>query len=121
MDVDECASSPCLNGAVCRDSMDMPATICVASPWDCATQAIVPLDSRSVCGQLGLLECRPAVPMDAYRCSCAAGFTDGLCAYDGIPEYDAACSVLDSQDVSGALEGRCGVDVDECASSPCLN
>eukprot|EP01047_Picozoa_sp_COSAG01_P112779 COSAG01_NODE_41509_length_450_cov_3.088319_2_plen_117_part_01 len=100
VDVDECASSPCVNGALCGDSNTFT---CVTGVWNCATGSVRRAGKDSVCGQLGLLECLANVQVDAYRCSCAAGFTDGLCAYDVIPEYDAACSVLDSQDVSGAL------------------
>ena len=52
------------------------------------------------------------VPPDAFVCSCQDGFAAGICAYDGIAlEYTSDCQSL----------GVCGVDVDECLSSPCQN
>ena len=83
MDVDECASEPCANGAVCSESTT------VAS-----------------------------IPEHAYRCTCAAGFANGLCEYGHISEYSQPCNVQDS---SGAASGNCDADVDECASRPCKN
>jgi hypothetical protein len=48
-----------------------------------------------------------------------AGFANGVCEYDFISEYTAQCSVQESDD--GTYSGNCDVDVDECASSPCVN
>ena len=58
------------------------------------------------------------MPIHAYRCTCVAGFANGVCEYDFIAEYSAECSVQDS---SGGLGGNCDIDVDECASGMCVN
>ena len=89
IDVDECASSPCQNGATCSDSTD---------------PAPAPTYHR--------------VSVHAYRCTCVAGFANGLCLYTSkLQEYATECSVLESS----SYGGNCDMDVDECRSSPCQN
>ena len=84
VDVNECASDPCRNGAVCSDSTT-----------------------------------DPTISFHAYRCTCMAGFANGLCGYtDFIAEFEAECKVLESS-ASLDLGGNCDIDVDECASGPC--
>ena len=61
-----------------------------------------------------------SISIYTYRCICAAGFANGLCQYDFIEEYRTECSV-DESTATTAWSGNCHVDVDECASSPCLN
>ena len=78
IDVDECASSPCKNGATCSDS------------------------TKSL-----------SIPKHAFSCSCAAGYTNGVCKYQYVMQYALNCSV--------SVGGRCDKDVDECVSSPCAN
>ena len=85
VDVDECASSPCANGATC-------------------------LESTSDTG----------ISAHTYRCECVAGFASGVCPYNYIGEFTAECSIMESSQ-SDSLSGNCDVDVDECASSPCVN
>ena len=85
IDVDECASSPCQNGATCTEST-----------------------------------AESSVSAHAYRCSCVAGFANGVCEYGFISEYGTECRVQEST-TSTALSGNCDIDVDECASSPCQN
>ena len=84
LDVDECASSPCVNGAVCSDSTT-----------------------------------NSSISIDAYRCDCLAGFSNGACTYDFLAEFDAECRVMESSD--GEATGNCDIDVDECVSNPCQN
>ena len=78
VDVDECLSTPCANGAACTDSSSSTN-----------------------------------VSADAFSCSCAAGYANGSCIYGNIAEYDHLCNITEG--------GLCDVDVDECASTPCLN
>eukprot|EP01052_Picozoa_sp_SAG31_P037374 SAG31_NODE_4817_length_2935_cov_2.091678_2_plen_712_part_00 len=85
VDVDECASGPCANGATCIESAS-----------------------------------NNAISAHSYRCTCVAGFASGLCEYDYIGEFTAECTVFESSD-SSSLTGNCDIDVDECASSPCIN
>ena len=84
IDVDECASTPCVNSATCSDSTDS------------------------------------AVSINSYRCTCGAGYASGICDYDFIDEYTAACAVMESDD-SDLYGGNCEIDVNECDSSPCVN
>ena len=76
VDLNECQSSPCKNGADCTDSSK---------------------DGK--------------IAPHAYRCSCTAGFANGMCVYKFIAQYAAKCNVTEG--------GNCDVDVNECASSPC--
>ena len=85
IDVNECDSNPCENGAVCSES---------------STDA--------------------GIPFNSYRCTCSPGFADGVCAYDYIGEYVLECQVMNSHSDT-SFAGNCGIDVDECASSPCQN
>ena len=67
----------------------------------------------------------PKIPLDAYRCTCAPGFANGVCEYVFVADYTAECTV--SSSVSNSLmmgwvmSPNCDLDVDECASSPCMN
>ena len=59
------------------------------------------------------------VPVHTYRCTCVAGFANGVCEYDLIWECIDECNVTDSQDSMLVGAGNCDIDVDECVSSPC--
>jgi hypothetical protein len=91
IDVDECASSPCVNGAVCTESANATHGSSSSGSWHAASA--VSSGSWSVGAMPALSHGPPMVPIDAYYCSCAAG-------YQG---------------------HNCDIDVDECASSPCVN
>ena len=60
------------------------------------------------------------IPNNHYRCTCAAGFADGVCGYTYISEYTAECTVSTSL-ANVAFSANCDIDVDECASAPCAN
>ena len=85
-----------------------------------------------------------SVSLPASLCTCVAGFANGVCEYDFISEYTAECTVMESDDNSGAevlmsgwgeaerraadgvdLGGRRSrkqdIDVSEWASSTCHN
>ena len=75
--------------------------------------------SRCVCGATCSESSTDAkISINAYRCACALGFTNGACVPGFIAQYKTQCSVLES---SGVASGNCDVDVDECASKPCLH
>ena len=102
MDVNECDSSPCQNGAVCSDSVTEPA---VADTGPTGPPAVV------------------GVSVHAYQCTCTAGYANGVCEYSFITEYNTQCSVIESDDnpTDATLSGNCDIDVNECDSSPCQN
>jgi hypothetical protein len=54
-----------------------------------------------------------SVLVDAFSCSCMAGFANGMCNYSSIPQYASQCRVV--------FGGRCDIDVNECTSTPCRN
>eukprot|EP01043_Picozoa_sp_COSAG02_P089656 COSAG02_NODE_26606_length_629_cov_1.075472_1_plen_209_part_11 len=100
MDVDECISSPCSNGAMCTESA------CEPSSYPDGTVCTAGIDDDP----------RPGV--DRYRCMCEPGYSNGHCApdWDIYPEigaqYNATCSEM-------ATGGNCDVDINECLSGPC--
>ena len=68
------------------------------------------------CSASGTEECinvqtEATAPAFSYACKCNAGWANGICADNFIPQFANQCNVT--------LEGRCDVDVDECASNPC--
>jgi hypothetical protein len=100
IDVDECVSSPCQNGALCSESN--------GSAWERLTQGNVSISWV----ELVELEMNPAA-FDEFQCTCAPGYANGVCGYSNLAEFDAQCNIT-----SG---GICNVDVDECESNPCQN
>eukprot|EP01049_Picozoa_sp_SAG25_P012807 SAG25_NODE_1821_length_2292_cov_2.689922_2_plen_404_part_01 len=99
-----CSCAPGYNGTNCQSDVNE----CDSSP--CRNGAVC-TDSTSI---------NSTVSVNNYRCSCATGFTNGLCTYTVISVYQAACSVHESSN-SSALSGNCDVDVNECRSNPCQN
>ncbi len=68
------------------------------------------------CSTAGTEECinvetEATAPAFSFGCKCKPGWANGMCAENFISEYVGQCNVT--------LEGRCDVDIDECASSPC--
>jgi len=92
-DIDECASSPCQNGATCKESVnfykctcapgyrDLPVGTCKAELDECASDP---------CQHAG--SCVDKVA--AYQCFCADN------GYEGV---------------------NCAINTDDCISSPCMN
>lgn len=66
------------------------------------------------------------VSFHAYQCVCVAGYANGVCDYENIPEYTVECAVMESEgnltsyQDNHTLDGNCNLDLNECASSPCL-
>jgi hypothetical protein len=108
MDHDECASSPCLNGAECRDSNDDPVngTLVDVDAFQC----------DCVTGYSGVHcehdddECLLLVPCQ-HNGTCSDS-TNDLAV--GAGEFSCNCT-------DGWSGDRCELDVDECQSSPCQN
>jgi protein crumbs len=102
IDVDECASMPCQNGATCTESTVESAV------------------------SFHTYQCTCAAGFANGVCEYIAGIESG-----GIAEYAAECSVMESDDANGTivyhidglprLAGNCDIDVVECDSSPCQN
>ena len=92
------------NGTACATNAS--STGCVVDGGDCLFAGCTP-------GGCTVAGWNNTIPVDRFSCACAAGFADGICAYDYIAEYAAQCDV--------ALGGRCQLDVDECVSAPCSN
>jgi len=135
IDVDECASKPCKNGATCFDSTDNSSISFDAYQCTCkagfangvckykfieeyTTECSV-TDSRasqSLSGNcdISVNECASnpcenggvcresssdvSISIHAYQCSCPRGFTNGVCAYKYLPEYETSCNVMESDD-----------------------
>ena len=143
LDVDECASSPCENGAKCTESstdskipLDAFRCTCVdgfangVCEYDYITEyeAQCNVTTGGTC-DVDVDECtsspcqnnatctdstnEQAVSYDAYKCRCMPGFANGVCADGFIIDYTAQCTMMEG--------GNCDLDVDECASSPCQN
>ena len=143
IDVDECASDPCVNGAVCVDSTTQASVsvhaykcLCAAGYAGGMCDYTFITEYTSQCTQstggfcdIDVDECASnpcinggtctdsistaVIAVNSYSCSCAAGFTNGLCAYNFVEAYRANCTV--------GLGGHCDIDVDECVSAPCVN
>eukprot|EP01043_Picozoa_sp_COSAG02_P041271 COSAG02_NODE_3406_length_6793_cov_7.881237_6_plen_1278_part_01 len=96
-DIDECASSPCTNGATCTES--------------------------GITARAGTRTTRSGdstIAADRYRCTCTAGYANGVCDYPFIDEYAHICDISDSG-ANPDHDGNCDIDVNECDSSPCDN
>ena len=101
-------SAPCK----VQESGGQPSANCDVDVDECVSE---PCANRATCSDSTKLA---SIPEHAYRCTCTAGFANGVCEYGHISEYSQQCSVQDS---SGAAGGNCDADVDECASRPCKN
>ncbi|NXG33378.1 CRUM1 protein, partial [Dromaius novaehollandiae] len=123
--IDECASSPCQNGAICRDRVNEYSCFCVPGfqGYNCEIDinecASRPCKHNGTC----LNE------MDHYLCKCIPGYTgincdaeidecdsepcqNGALCSDHVGFYTCTCA-------PGYQGIQCEVDIDECVSQPC--
>ncbi|NWX06462.1 CRUM1 protein, partial [Caloenas nicobarica] len=124
-DIDECASSPCQNGAICREGLNEYSCFCVPGFQghncdidinECASR---PCQNNGTC----LNE------MDHYVCKCVPGYTgvncdteidecdsdpcqNGALCNDHVGFYTCTCA-------PGFQGIQCEVDINECGSQPC--
>jgi hypothetical protein len=127
-DVDECHSIPCLNGGACLGigvQIDSYACNCTAglAGENCA-EDVDECASEPCINGADCVDSRvnpDEVPKDSYRCTCRAGFANGFCAYDFISEYAAECSVTHSAAAPADNSPICDINVNECASDPCVH
>ncbi|KAK2174775.1 hypothetical protein NP493_778g04036 [Ridgeia piscesae] len=125
-DINECASSPCRNGATCTDAVNSYTCLCVAGYTGKFCEDIDECAS-SPCENEGT--CTDAV--NSYTCRCVAGYTGTHCETDidecaSIPcEHGATCTdAVNSYTcrcVAGYTGTHCETDIDECDSNPCEN
>jgi hypothetical protein len=126
-DIDECASAPCQNGGGCLSSNENSVDAMVAADvhrcdcekgWtgeNCADDVdectSAPCMNGATCVESTASD---VVPVDAFSCSCADGFANGVCQYDDqLDQYEELCNKT--------LGAQCNIDVDECQSNPCQN
>ena len=140
VDEDECASQPCQNGAFCTDSstgsVDLGTYSCAcpvgyangvcdwAYTWREADTCNVAAGNCDIdIDECAANECDNGalciesstdtrVANGEWTCSCVRGFAGGFCEFENIGEYDPDCQIMH--------EGTCGIDIDECASRPCM-
>ena len=127
LDINECASNPCFNGASCQNNINnfvctcvpgFSGTLCQTNIEECAS---VPCQNGAICNDL----------VNGYTCTCVAGFTGVACATN-VNECSsspcangATCFDLTNGFVCTCVPGFTGIlcetDVNECASNPCFN
>merc|ERR1712127_229722 len=101
IDVNECKSFPCKNGATCTDSVTESAVSYHAYQCTCVSGF-----ANGVCEYTkNPKETKPNKD------------------HDFIKEYKTECTVMESLAVlqNSKLTGNCDIDVNECKSSPCKN
>uniref|UniRef100_A0A3B1INB4 EGF-like domain-containing protein n=1 Tax=Astyanax mexicanus TaxID=7994 RepID=A0A3B1INB4_ASTMX len=129
-DEQECASSPCYNGAQCVES-DVPGEFsCTCPPFFTGPLCRTSYDPCDLYSDpcLHNSTCSPR-----FRCSCPPGFFGALCDLD-VDECEISPCLHDGVCINqpgnfmcclcsgGYMGSDCGSDIDECCGSrPCLN
>ncbi|CAC5364487.1 Protein eyes shut homolog,Neurogenic locus Notch protein,Neurogenic locus notch homolog protein 3,Protein eyes shut,Protocadherin Fat 4,Delta-like protein C,Neurogenic locus notch homolog protein 1,Fibropellin-3,Protein crumbs homolog 2,Sushi, nidogen and EGF-like domain-containing protein 1,Protein jagged-1a,Sushi, von Willebrand factor type A, EGF and pentraxin domain-containing protein 1,Protein jagged-2,Neurogenic locus notch homolog protein 2,Protein crumbs homolog 1,Protein jagged-1,Protein jagged-1b len=126
-DVNECKSSPCVNGGVCNDMINGYNCSCPPGYTGRHCQNDINECASSPCQHGGV--CHDAVNM--FTCICPTGYTSSYCeaavnecssnpcqnkgvCMDQINGYKCNCD-------NGYGGNNCQLDISECYSSPCVN
>nr|XP_026693424.1 uncharacterized protein LOC100183806 [Ciona intestinalis] len=126
-DIDDCASTPCLNGGTCTDGVSSFTCACVNgyTGADCSTN--IDDCASTPCANGGT--CTDGVA--SFTCACVNGYTGADCSTniddcastpclnggtctDGVSSFTCAC-------VNGYTGADCSTNIDDCASTPCPN
>jgi hypothetical protein len=108
MDVDDCASSPCLHGGVCTDGVDTFSCVCPMgfSGATCA-KPVLPGD---VCASNPCLHGGSCLGRNGgYACTCAAGFAGSTCSSRVNSDVPAASQGDRASGGSGGGGGNSGL------------
>ena len=137
VDVDECASNPCANGATCTDSSSSDFELldgyscscaagyangvceydfiseytanCTVEPHTQTGNCDVDVDecASSPCANNASCYVTGNVPVDAYACNCTVGYISGMCDEDILGRPKLVHDC-------NTMNGNCDVDYDEC-------
>ncbi len=125
--INECASTPCMNSGVCTDYLNSYSCTCANGFTGVRCQTNINECASTPC--LNGATCVDAI--NSFTCKCAPGYSGiwcqteinecasnpcangGTCA-DQINGHLCTC-------IAGYSGNRCQTDINECASSPCLN
>uniref|UniRef100_A0A8C7VAB4 Notch receptor 2 n=1 Tax=Oncorhynchus mykiss TaxID=8022 RepID=A0A8C7VAB4_ONCMY len=126
IDIDECSSTPCLNGAKCIDRPN-------GYECECAEGFSGPLCNENI-DDCDPEPCHHGVCRDGiatFSCDCDPGYTGSICnvqfmechsnpcqnrgrCIDLVNKYQCNC-------LPGTSGAKCDVDIHECNSSPCMS
>jgi surface protein len=126
-DIDDCSSSPCINGGVCVDGLLTVSCVCSPVFTGARCEKVVFTCNSSPCHNGGTC----SNGMNSFSCVCAPGFSGTQCESDvnecgsspcrnggtctnGINSFSCVCA-------PGFSGTQCESDVNECGSSPCRN
>jgi hypothetical protein len=151
IDINECVSNPCANGAACSDSSDgltwSGDTEIPADAFSCAcivgfSNGLCTYEYTDVYRDECTVELGGTCDLDAdmcasspcanggrcvstfqsYRCECSPGFANGKCNYDlGLLAVRYSVACQVLDSTRDEFSGNCDIDVDECLSNPCAN
>jgi Notch-like protein len=129
IDVNECSSNPCQNGATCMETVPNEFACSCVIGWagskcdlDVDECASAPCKNGAACTD-SLVNVELSV--GGYRCICVAGFAGGMCSYPSTISYRNGsrvnCTIGLSTDLDIEIgDGNCQLTV-ECSSIPCHN
>ncbi|XP_033113935.1 fibropellin-3-like [Anneissia japonica] len=124
--IDECASSPCLNGGTCNDLQNAFECVCVNGYEGARCEIETNECASNPCQNGG--QCLDLIGL--YFCNCPLGYLGVNCETDNNECSSNPCVNGNCQDnvnaflcicFAGYRGTTCQIDINECASSPCQN